>query len=325
METTQKNLPIRKDAPRESMQKRKRLDYFYFQFPFTSHFKKRNVTVQKTQRRKEDEKPRQVLHQEQKSEAESYSESKYPKMVHGNVSKNGKGVKRAPAKESKPKKDQGHDFRCVPKSIAVIFEQCLDKNPEKRALVDELGFGKVLKEIYNHFDTYDHTIHAVVGEVEITTQKIGKALGLSSTGTPYDDKVTPKDLSEEDHNVYKFFEGKTQAALSRMIFNTQKCFLLPTSTPNVTPRALPTLFDLENTRNRNWALHVHNFLLEEVEKAKTNHTKSVSGYCYAMLIIYFHETHFENSRDSLASVDSILEGGHPLEENKAGENKCSSK
>ncbi|MED6201887.1 hypothetical protein PIB30_099601 [Stylosanthes scabra] len=72
---------------------------------------------------------------------------------------------------------QGHDFRCVPKSVASIFEQCLDKNPEK-----------------------------VAGKVEITTQKIGKALGLSSIGTPYDDKVTTKDLSEEDHNVYKFFQ-----------------------------------------------------------------------------------------------------------------------
>ncbi|MED6166762.1 hypothetical protein PIB30_112611, partial [Stylosanthes scabra] len=39
---------------------------------------------------------------------------------------------------------------------------------------------KVLKEIYNRFDTDDHTIHATAGEVEITTQKIGKALGLSS-------------------------------------------------------------------------------------------------------------------------------------------------
>ncbi|MED6128788.1 hypothetical protein PIB30_101325 [Stylosanthes scabra] len=199
------------------------------------------------------------------------------------------------------------------------------------ALVDELGFGvfshlpnyylkqKVLKEIYNRFDTDDHTIHAVAGEVEITTQKIGKALGLSSIGTPYDDKVTPKDLSEEDHSVYKFFQSKTQAALAKMIYDTpvdmednrklfkrafllyvQKCFLLPTSAPNVTPRALPMLFNLENTRNQNWALHVHNFLLEEVKKAKTNNTKSVSGCCYAMLIIYFHETNFgKNSRNPL--------------------------
>ncbi|MED6149055.1 hypothetical protein PIB30_058867 [Stylosanthes scabra] len=81
----------------------------------------------------------------------------------------------------------------------------------------------------------------------------------------------------------------------------QKCFLLPTSAPNVTPRALPTLFNLENTRNRNWTLHVHNFLLEEVAKAKKKNTKSVSGCYYAMSIIYFHETHFgKNILDPLA-------------------------
>ncbi|MED6176976.1 hypothetical protein PIB30_093337 [Stylosanthes scabra] len=72
----------------------------------------------------------------------------------------------------------------------------------------------------------------------------------------------------------------------------QKCFLLPTSAANVTQRALPTIFDVENTRRRNWALHVHNFLLQEVKKAKLHNTKSINGCCYAMLIIYFHETHF---------------------------------
>ncbi|MED6212128.1 hypothetical protein PIB30_080304 [Stylosanthes scabra] len=220
----------------------------------------------------------------------------------GKGSKKGNATKCAPANESKPKKDQSHDFRCVPKSVAVIFDKCLNNDAEKRALVDELGFGvfshlpnyhlkqKVLKQIYNRFNTYDNTIHAVAGEVEITIEKIGKAICLNHTGTTYDDKITPRELSREDYNVYKFFKGKTQAALSSLIFNTKKCFLLPTSAPNVTPRALPTIFNLENTRNKNWALHVHNFLLEEIEKAKENNTKSVSRCCYALMVIYFHET-----------------------------------
>ncbi|MED6214434.1 hypothetical protein PIB30_103079 [Stylosanthes scabra] len=102
--------------------------------------------------------------------------------------------KSSAAKHTQPKKDQGHDFRCVPKSVAVIFQYCLNNDPQKRVLVDELGFGvfsnlpnyylkqKVLKQIYNRFDTYDNTIHVVAGEVEITTEKIGKALGLNPTG-----------------------------------------------------------------------------------------------------------------------------------------------
>ncbi|MED6148443.1 hypothetical protein PIB30_053280 [Stylosanthes scabra] len=163
------------------------------------------------------------------------------------VKDSGKSIKQN--KGGKPKKDQGHEFRCIPKTVAGIFCGCLDNNPEKRALVEEMGFGvlsnlpnyylkqKVLKEFFNRFDIYDNTIHAVAGEVEITIKKIGDALGLSSTGksdflflefpllrcnksgsihpigTPFPDKVVPKDLSEEDFAVYKFFQGKTQAQL----------------------------------------------------------------------------------------------------------------
>ncbi|MED6202595.1 hypothetical protein PIB30_107141 [Stylosanthes scabra] len=246
------------------------------------------------------------------------------------VNDSGKSIKQSMG--GKPKKDQGHEFRCIPKTVAGIFRGCLDTSPEKRALVDEMGFGalsnlpnyylkqKVLKELFNRFDIYDTTIHAVAGEVEIRTKKIGEALGLSSTGKPFPDKVVPKELSDEDHAVFKFFQGKTQAQLGRLIMDTpvdtvenkrlfmrafllfvQKTFLLATSSANVTPRAYPTLYDVGNTKQRNWALHVHNFLLEELKKAKENKMKSIHGCCYALLIIYFHETQFgKNSREPIA-------------------------
>ncbi|MED6222514.1 hypothetical protein PIB30_065154 [Stylosanthes scabra] len=220
---------------------------------------------------------------------------------------------------------------------AGIFRGCLDNNPEKKALVEEMGFGvlsnlpnyylkqKVLKELFNCFDIYDNTIHAVAGEVEITTKKIGDALGLSSTGTPFPDKVVPKELSEEDFAVYNFCQGKTQAQLGKLIMDTpvdtvenkrlfmrafllfiQKSFLLATSSANVTPRAYPTLYDVENTKQRNWTLHVHNFLLEELKKAKEYKTKSVHGCCYALLVIYFHKTQFgKNSREPIAQPSWI--------------------
>ncbi|MED6218298.1 hypothetical protein PIB30_025530 [Stylosanthes scabra] len=129
--------------------------------------------------------------------------------------------------------------------------------------------------------------------------------------------VSEKDLSDEDHVVFKMFQGKSQAELTMLVKRTpvdteanrnlfkraflifiQKVFLLPTSSPNVTPKALPTLFGLENTKSRNWALQVHDFLLEELKKAKLNNTKAIHGCCYVMMIIYFHETHFgKNARE----------------------------
>ncbi|MED6159383.1 hypothetical protein PIB30_041861 [Stylosanthes scabra] len=175
----------------------------------------------------------------------------------------------------------------------------------------------MLKELVNIYDIHDNTIHFVRGDVEITTDKIGKALGLSWNGEPFDNKVSENDLNNEDHAIFKMFQGKSQAELTMLVKRTpvdteanwnlfkraffifiQKVFLLPTSSPNVTPKALPTLFGLENTRGRNWALHVHHFLLEEIKKAKLNNTKAVHGCCYVMMIIYFHETHFgKNSRE----------------------------
>ncbi|MED6155604.1 hypothetical protein PIB30_006777 [Stylosanthes scabra] len=132
------------------------------------------------------------------------------------------------------------------------------------AIVEELGFGslqhlpnyylkhKVLMQLFKRFNTIDNTIHAVAWEVEITTEKIGKAFGLKYTGTTYPDKVTTKGLSEEDERIFKFFQGKSQAALKELIFDTpinseanrdkfkrafllyiQKCFFLPTLAPNV--------------------------------------------------------------------------------------------
>ncbi|MED6138205.1 hypothetical protein PIB30_072114 [Stylosanthes scabra] len=147
----------------------------------------------------------------------------------------------------------------------------------------------------------------------------GKSIKQSKGGKPKKD-VVPKELSDEDHAVFKFFQGKTQAQLGRLIMDTpvdmvenkrlfmrafllfvQKTFLLATSSANVTPRAYPTFYDIENTKQRNWALHVHNFLLEELKKAKENKTKSIHDCCYALLIIYFHETQFgKNSREPIA-------------------------
>ncbi|MED6217207.1 hypothetical protein PIB30_015541 [Stylosanthes scabra] len=185
-----------------------------------------------------------------------------------------------------------------------MYNECLRKDAEKMALIEELGFGAfsrlpcynlkqhMLKELVNIYDIHDNTIHSVRGDMEITTDKIGKALGLSWNGKsqaelPMLVKRTPVD-TEANQNLFKraFF-----------IF-IQKVFLLPTSSQNITSKALPTLFGLENTRGRNWALHVHDFFLEEIKKAKLNKTKVVHGCCYVMMIIYFHETHFgKNSRE----------------------------
>ncbi|MED6185495.1 hypothetical protein PIB30_057643 [Stylosanthes scabra] len=193
--------------------------------------------------------------------------------------------------DSPKKKDQGHHFRCLPKTVATMYNECLRKNDEKIALIEELGF--------------DHN------------KKDRQGVRSFMERDPFDERVSEKDLNDEDYAIFKIFQGKSQADLTMLVKRTpidieanrnlfkraflifiQKVFLLATSSLNVTPKALPTLFGLENTRERNWALHVHDFLLDEVKKAKLNKTKAVHGCCYVMMIIYFHETHFgKDSRE----------------------------
>ncbi|MED6131790.1 hypothetical protein PIB30_013041 [Stylosanthes scabra] len=110
--------------------------------------------------------------------------------------------------------------------------------------------------------------------VKITTSKIGDALGLCSKGTAYETRVMRKNLSQEDKDIHKFFQGKTTVELTELVQTTplhteenrklfmrafilfiQKAFLLPNSTARIVPTALTTIFDLETTSKRNWALH----------------------------------------------------------------------
>ncbi|MED6119272.1 hypothetical protein PIB30_010197 [Stylosanthes scabra] len=181
-----------------------------------------------------------------------------------------------------------------------MFEY-LDKNPDKLRLVNEMGFGalshlpannldqQLLKEIYDRYDIR----------------------------TSYEIRVARKKLSQENQDVHKFFQGKSAVALAELVKTTpldteenrklfmrafilliQKVFLLPTSTSSIVPTALTTIFDLETTRNRNWAHHVHEFLLQELKKAKQNNAAAVHGCVYVLMIIYFHETQFrEDSKE----------------------------
>ncbi|MED6158153.1 hypothetical protein PIB30_030210 [Stylosanthes scabra] len=231
------------------------------------------------------------------------------------VSRKGKTDKSknaTPKGKNPKKKDQGHDFTCVQLSVSTIFHKCLNKDQEKMKIVEEFGFGSGCRN-HNREDRQNtwHKVHRY-NLLHATLQ--------NRFGTTYSERVLSKDLTDDDYAVFKYFQGITQASLKKLIFTTsvdtdenmdlfkrafllyiKKCFLLPTSATNISPRALPTIFNMENTRHQNWALHIHNFLLEEVQKAKDNSTSSVSGCCFTLMVIYFHETHFgKNSREAKA-------------------------
>ncbi|MED6131881.1 hypothetical protein PIB30_014098 [Stylosanthes scabra] len=210
-------------------------------------------------------------------------------------------------------KNQGHLFRSLTTTVATMFEY-LNENPDKLRLVNEMGFGalshlpannldqQLLNEIYDRYDVRDNTIYSDAAAVKITTRKIGDVLGLCSKGTSYETRVVRKKLSQEDKDIHKFFQGKSAVALTELVQTTpldteenrklfmrafilfiQKAFLLPNSTSSIVPNALTRIFDLETTRKRNRALHVHDFLLQELKKAKQNNAAAIHDCIYGLL------------------------------------------
>ncbi|MED6218457.1 hypothetical protein PIB30_026793 [Stylosanthes scabra] len=50
----------------------------------------------------------------------------------------GKTPKKSQKQCSPKKKDQGHHFRCLPKTVASMYNECLRGDAQKMALIDEL-------------------------------------------------------------------------------------------------------------------------------------------------------------------------------------------
>ncbi|MED6155152.1 hypothetical protein PIB30_002881 [Stylosanthes scabra] len=67
-------------------------------------------------------------------------------------------------------------------------------------------------------------------------------------------------------------------------------------------------YSISKTRERKTGFSIHNFLLEEIKKAKENNASSVSGCCFALIV---------SRCRSPTSVDPILDGRNSLEQNEA--------
>ncbi|MED6218297.1 hypothetical protein PIB30_025529 [Stylosanthes scabra] len=81
----------------------------------------------------------------------------------------GKKQKKSQKQSSPKKKDQGHHFKCLPKIVASMYNECLRGDAQKMALIEELGFGAfshlpsynlkqhMLKELVNIFNIHENT------------------------------------------------------------------------------------------------------------------------------------------------------------------------
>ncbi|MED6195931.1 hypothetical protein PIB30_042481 [Stylosanthes scabra] len=148
---------------------------------------------------------------------------------------------------------------------------------------------KLSMELVRNYDMIENRISTGAGEFLITSQKIGYAFGLNSTGDAFEDHIDKIEdqLNDEKKEALNIFKGKRLKYTAEMlktctietdykkrIFRRafalfiQKSFLCPASTANISPKHLPIIRDIENTHTRNWAHHVNTFLVDGIIELK---------------------------------------------------------
>ncbi|RYR72236.1 hypothetical protein Ahy_A02g006438 [Arachis hypogaea] len=154
---------------------------------------------------------------------------------------------------------------------------------KKKAIVRDLGFGglmhippmrvhhKLLKELANSFKLGKNTLETSYGSFRVKPNTIGVALGLNASGDLFPEKVSYKELSEENKQIFRRFQGRTlknltDGMMSIGVGNEQDClmfkrifilyiqmaFLLPTTINKISHVHLAPIFKMDKIKEGNW-------------------------------------------------------------------------
>ncbi|MED6168618.1 hypothetical protein PIB30_013113 [Stylosanthes scabra] len=105
-------------------------------------------------------------------------------------------------------------------------------------------------------------------------------------------KKTLADLRDMVYNIELNSEENITKFKRAFILYVQKAVLCPNNSNPLSPKTLPTILDVSNTREMNWGRHVYSFLLDGIIQAIRKNTKHIDGCVFSLLIIYFQETQF---------------------------------
>ncbi|RYR43524.1 hypothetical protein Ahy_A08g039928 [Arachis hypogaea] len=146
----------------------------------------------------------------------------------------------------------------------------------KKAIVRELGFSEFMhippmNELANSFKLGKNTLETSYGSFKVKLKTIGVVFGLNASGDLFLDKVSYKNLSEENKLIFRRFQGnilkkltdnmmsisvenkKDQLMFKRIfILYIQMAFLLPTTIRKVSPVYIAPIFEMEKTTESNW-------------------------------------------------------------------------
>ncbi|MED6151644.1 hypothetical protein PIB30_084434, partial [Stylosanthes scabra] len=158
------------------------------------------------------------------------------------------------------------DTRCTPMKFRKVYDKL---SPQKRALIDEIGLGAFQHLPSDLFEKKPNEFEKKLNDEEKEALNLFK--GKTFTFVENMVKECPIENEEEKRTFKRAFT----------LF-IQRCFLLPTSTHYISPIHLPVIRDIGNTRERNWAHHVHSFLMAGIKDFQDKGTQAVKG-CHFVL------------------------------------------
>ncbi|QHO16014.1 uncharacterized protein DS421_10g299920 [Arachis hypogaea] len=166
---------------------------------------------------------------------------------------------------------------------------------------------KLLKELANSFKLGKNTLKTSYGSFKVKLSTIGVAIGLNASGDLFPEKVSYKELSEDNKQIFRRFQGKTLKNLTdemmsiivgneqdRLMFKRisivyiQMTFLLPTTINKISPVHLAPIFKIDKIKEGNWGAHVLNFIIKGITNYNLKKKKSIDGCLFVLMIVYFH-------------------------------------
>ncbi|XP_020965610.1 protein MAINTENANCE OF MERISTEMS-like [Arachis ipaensis] len=179
---------------------------------------------------------------------------------------------------------------------------------EKKTIVRDLGFGglmhipplkvhhQILRELANSFKLGENRLETGYGSFKVRQKIIGAALGINALGDLFPQKVNYKDLSEDDKQIFRRFQGKTLKNLTdemmtigvgneqdRLMFKRifilyiQMAFLLPTTINKISHVHLAPIFKMDTITEQNWGAHVLNFIIKGITNYNLKKKKAIDG------------------------------------------------
>ncbi|QHO13367.1 uncharacterized protein DS421_15g514910 [Arachis hypogaea] len=213
-------------------------------------------------------------------------------------------------------KNQTKDLKCA---THLLSEKFRNMSEEKKTIVRDLGFGglmhipplrvhhQILRELANSFKLGENRLETGYSSFKIRPKTIGDALGINASEDLFPQKVNYKDLSEDDKQIFRRFQGKTLKNLTdemmdigvsnkqdRLMFKRifilyiQMAFLLPTTINKISLMHQAPIFEMDTITEWNWGGHVLSFIIKDITDYKLKKKKAIDSCLFALMIIYFH-------------------------------------